>query len=205
MRMGTTQKSLYIMRAEPWTSQPQTGTATSMACWLAWLWRLALTGSTTSPRHTSTALSSQVSLGGGTVSGAGGQTPSCSIPGEPGWLGGVLLQGGAGSCILVFLSGSDSQVGSESHTCGLSVQWGKFPIWLPQTYILTHPLYLPPFLSPHPFLPRLTPQYIHRTCLLCLCPCSPLVPMLSLIQPCPAPLPAAFELLPSQQHLCIPA
>lgn len=65
--------------------------------------------------------------------------------------------GGASSCILIFLSGSDSQVESESHTCGQPVQWGKFPIWLPKTYFLIHPYYSPLFLSPRPYLPQPSP------------------------------------------------
>lgn len=69
--------------------------------------------------------------GWGAVSGAGGQDPLLQHTWGA-WLAGWgATAGGAGSCILISVSGADSQVRSESHTCGQPVQWGKFPIWLP--------------------------------------------------------------------------
>ncbi len=59
-RMATTLRSRCTTRAGRWTSPPRIETGTSMPCWRDWQWRPGLTGSTTSPKPTSTAASSQV-------------------------------------------------------------------------------------------------------------------------------------------------
>ena len=63
---------------------------------------------------------------GGAVSRVRSQPPCCSMPGESGWLGGV-LPGGAGSRSLISLSGADSWVGTESHTCGQQCHGANSP------------------------------------------------------------------------------
>lgn len=88
---------------------------------------------------------------------------------------------GPGSRSLISLSEADSQVGSESHTCGQQCHGANSPS--SSLHLQSDPSSLSPFPTPCPCFPQPVPKCAHYMWLPCCCPCIPFVPC----WPCSAP------------------